>query len=449
MKTCTDRRLHAADDGEQGVPRCFLRRVDGCDVNVVLRSEREDKKALRARRRVTAAKFAGGGLLLAVVTLTVFFSVLLNAFTQRTGDGATGGGYEYVLADIEGITEANPRIADIAMLGAHNAVTAHIGRDAPIDGAGKNSLLGKVLPVSRGLQYRYSVTQTVSVGTLLRQGVRYLHIKYAWHDGDWYGCHSLVGRKLEEDITEVLRFLDGIDGGEIVTLAMLPTYVGEGGGAGRFHEWLAGIEYNGRNIYDYIYYSAADYGKDSGRYLTYNDVTDCGEKPGLILIDLIDGANDFAVDGYDGGYEDKWNPIGINGEWYNTANEEKLIGLTEKQANKIMYGGEGVLYGNTMRINQAHAVFGAGSACEIAETLVKWSLIDFSEKFNDVMLDNGNFDKWLKAMPVFQVDYANSDHGDFNARVNEKIRVRNEEIVNILLQEGTTYEDLYNQARTD
>lgn len=50
---------------------------------------------------------------------------------------------------------------------------------------------------------------------------------------------------------------------------------------------------------------------------------------------------------------------------------------------------------------------------------------------------------WLKAMPVFQVDFANSDRGDSNNRVNAKIRARNEEIVRILLSEGTTYENLY------
>lgn len=46
-------------------------------------------------------------------------------------------------------------------------------------------------------------------------------------------------------------------------------------------------------------------------------------------------------------------------------------------------------------------------------------------------------------MPIFQVDFANSDYGDFNNRVNGAIRARNEEIVRILLGEGATVADLY------
>lgn len=52
------------------------------------------------------------------------------------------------------------------------------------------------------------------------------------------------------------------------------------------------------------------------------------------------------------------------------------------------------------------------------------------------MLDNELFDEWLKMMPIFQVDYVNSDYKDFNRRVNEKIRARNVEIVEELLAEG-------------
>ena len=46
-------------------------------------------------------------------------------------------------------------------------------------------------------------------------------------------------------------------------------------------------------------------------------------------------------------------------------------------------------------------------------------------------------------MPVFQVDFVNSEKGDFNRRINEKIRARNEEIVRILLEEEGGYEALY------
>ncbi|HIU98420.1 MAG TPA: hypothetical protein IAC73_01075 [Candidatus Limadaptatus stercoripullorum] len=46
-------------------------------------------------------------------------------------------------------------------------------------------------------------------------------------------------------------------------------------------------------------------------------------------------------------------------------------------------------------------------------------------------------------MPIFQVDFANSSEGDFNRRVNAAIRERNEEIVEVLMREGATDDDIY------
>lgn len=101
------------------------------------------------------------------------------------------------------------------------------------------------------------------------------------------------------------------------------------------------------------------------------------------------------------------------------------------------------LYRWKLRVNQAQATVSVATVGDVFRDIGAWSLVKFAEKHNAALLDNENFDMWLKAMPVFQVDFANSDCGDFNSRVNAKIRARNEEIVRILLSEGTTYENLY------
>lgn len=68
----------------------------------------EERAAVTARlkRRRTARILCG--VLIPVVVLTVFFAVMLNVRTLGVGTGNTDGAYGTVLADIEGITEANP-----------------------------------------------------------------------------------------------------------------------------------------------------------------------------------------------------------------------------------------------------------------------------------------------------------------------------------------------------
>lgn len=174
-----------------------------------------------------------------------FFSVVLNARRSLgVGIGSTDCAYKTVLADIEGISAANPKIVDIAMLGAHDANTASIQYGNPLDGEGENGILGKVYPVSKGFQYRYAVTQTVSVGQILLQGARFLHLKYSYYNGDWVACHSITGRALEQDVVEVLRFLEDAKG-EVVVLLFQPGYFGDQS-FDTFHDWLAGVTYNGK-----------------------------------------------------------------------------------------------------------------------------------------------------------------------------------------------------------
>ena len=76
-------------------------------------------------------------LLIVAIAFVVFFSVVLNARRSLgVGIGSTDCAYKTVLADIEGISAANPKIVDIAMLGAHDANTASIQYGNPLDGEG-------------------------------------------------------------------------------------------------------------------------------------------------------------------------------------------------------------------------------------------------------------------------------------------------------------------------
>lgn len=175
--------------------------------------------------------------------------------------------------------------------------------------------------------------------------------------------------------------------------------------------------------------------------LTYNDVTQNGTSAGVVLMDrreyeIPEGEteeSDFSAYFFD---------IDSNAshEWHNRMGTDVLADDIQRYAMEISVTR---LYRWKLRVNQAQATVSVATVGDVFRDIGAWSLVKFAEKHNAALLDNENFDMWLKAMPVFQVDFANSDRGDFNNRVNAKIRARNEEIVRILLSEGTTYENLY------
>lgn len=139
----------------------------------MLPAEREEEISRRVKRK-RAVKIVAV-LLVLVVAFTLFFAIVLNVNSLGVGRGNTDGAYGRVLADIEGITDADPRIIDIAMLGAHDANTASLEPGNPIDDNPKSDVFEQLYPVSAGFQYRMSVTQTVSPHELLMQGVRFVH----------------------------------------------------------------------------------------------------------------------------------------------------------------------------------------------------------------------------------------------------------------------------------
>lgn len=175
--------------------------------------------------------------------------------------------------------------------------------------------------------------------------------------------------------------------------------------------------------------------------LRYNDLTENGTSAGVVLMDRREADVIPAVT-----EESDWSTyyfdIDANSsqEWHNRMGSDVLIKEMDRYAGELAATD---LYRWKLRVNQTQATLSTASVGDIFRDIGAWSLLKFAEKHNVAVLEHERFGSWLKAMPVFQVDFANSDYGDFNRRVNEKIRARNEEIVRILRIEGTTYEDLY------
>ena len=351
-----------------------------------------------------------------------------------------------MLADIEGLTEANPRIVDIAMLGAHDANTFSLAIDNGVDHIAADGILGKIFPVSAGLQYRFAVTQAVSPYTLLMQGARFLQFKFSLENGVWRAAHTVLGRELEKDVLDVLRFLDEHPGEVVLLLFQCTNEEENNADCPLFDEWLAGVEYKGKNLYDYVeIYVGDDALADDGSLsetrtditdLTYNDVTDGGKQAGIVLLQRyaeLYGKNEYTRYFYD---------MDANAlhRWHSRIGCSVLIDEIDDYATDLT---EMRAYRFGLRVNQTQAAFSGATFGDILRDIGEWSLLKFASKYNVELLENENFSDWLKAMPIFQVDFANSDYGDFNNRVNGAIRARNEEIVRILLGEGATVADLY------
>lgn len=414
----------------------------------LLPAEREEEISRRVKRK-RAAKIVAV-LLVLVVAFTLFFAIVLNVNSLGVGRGNTDGAYGTVLADIEGITDADPRIIDIAMLGAHDAYTASLEPGNPIDDNPKSDVFEQLYPVSAGFQYRMSVTQTVSPHELLMQGVRFLHLKYTYYDNDWYASHSIIGRKFEEDVKDVLRFLADQDHrGEVVVLLFQSTWFGEDQSLHTFHDWLEGVTLDGKNIYDYVHYDKvnvfdsefAEDGRVRMRDLRYNAVTESRTSAGVVLLDrrewdIPQAATEKSA------HSDYFFDVDstLAHQWHSRMGEDVL---TEEIDDYVFEVRAQSLYRWKLRINQTQASLSVESVGDVLRDIGAWSLVKFAEDYNLSLLENEDFDEWLRVLPVFQVDFANSDKGDFNRRVNEKIRARNEEIVRTLIAENGNDEKLY------
>ncbi|MBO5654786.1 MAG: hypothetical protein J6S32_01985, partial [Clostridia bacterium] len=206
------------------------------------------KKEKKEKKQEPWIKAVKSWIIYAVV-ITVFVTVFMHDATINTDIAVDDGEYATVMANIDGIVEANPRLVDMAILASHDAVTAGLEPDAPVDYYDRTQIVGKVAPLTKGLQYRFAKTQVVGLDVQLRQGARMFHIKYTDYEGEWYTTHTLLSLKLEVYIKQVLEYLETPEAqGEIVLLLLHPIYFGENVTLDTFHHWLAGVEHNGKNI---------------------------------------------------------------------------------------------------------------------------------------------------------------------------------------------------------
>lgn len=372
-----------------------------------------------------------------VIVLTVFLSVIFQGRDIRAGIGATNGNYKTVLADIEGVTEANPRIVDIAMLGGHGVSSYNVKAGGAFGLSDAKGAMAKFDPLIKGFTFRFAKTQAADVKTLLGQGVRYMQIKCSrYSDGTWWAEHVLLSVPLENIIFDLLDFL-ATTKGEVLLPMFEPVYLGEGGTLSDLHDYIASVKADGKSLLDYVHYEAANVMNADGAEgvrigeLRYNDVTLGGTQSGVVLLDSPDESKldtEYIHSGH-GDYDKYFFDEDANAyhPWHHRFDSDLLMDMIDgasKEASKAQYK-------DMLRVNQTQGAFNTHFA-DFGDMIIRWSLIDFANYHNPRLLDDPRFDDWLKAMPIVHTDYSNCANKDFNRRINEKLKEYNQKLVDDL-----------------
>lgn len=391
-----------------------------------------DKKCLR--RVYNMRKKSICIVLLSVLAIFLGFLILLIAALAPSSLGVEQGeldhAYGRVLADIDGITDVNPRYIDTAFLGSHDSFSSLLEKKGRTE-EGVSSVMTTFMPVIGNYAYRFGITQTVGIYEQLMQGARFLQIKVTFYENEWYASHTVLSGKIETHITEILRYLSSEETkGEIVGVLFQPIYMGNRS-FGDMREYISSIRYDGKNLYDYVNYDDADEFNDGDGLsisdIRYNDITCRGQKAGVILFERRDehykDTWDKDLHKYPYYYDLDKNALHV---WHQSSNTKKLEKSIEKTYKNINSTDE---YNDMLRINQTQACLSVKTAADLCSDITAGSLLKIAKKHNLSLIERADFFDMLRAMPVFQVDYLTSTDENFNARINALIREYNETLV--------------------
>ncbi len=352
--------------------------------------------------------------------------IVILVFTQTkalgAGEVSEDGNYAHVMANIGGMSEANPRVVDLAMLGAHDATTYSLEKYGGVSGD-VDPAMRTLYKCAWGLSYRYTKTQVSTVSEQFAQGVRLFHFKCTYGDGAWYGCHSLIDGPLSLYIEEILQCLETYPE-EIAVLECQLMYAGERTLSG-FYSDLFSIAWNGKTLLDFIPYENIELGE-----LTYNDVTVNGTKGGAVVVPVLDKgtSSDEFFDEVKSAYRGKCYARKHGGNfasaWYNRMDSEAVAEGIDASSVKIRENFE--KYSGGFRVMQIETT---PTSEDLLQTAAAWSLVHKARAHNLAILHNPNFGKWLEVMPVVVCDFATSASGGFNTAINEKLIAYNRALV--------------------
>lgn len=343
---------------------------------------------------------AVSALLLIVVCLALFigqsgFSFTSGAFTQNDYNGI-------MKANIK----TNPRVVDVAMLGAHDAFSNGIGRSSQVDPAeDSGSILNNkaVKLLAGGMFVRLSKAQKSGAKELFEHGVRYFDVRITYSNNEWYTTHGLLSGKLGSYLQPLVQKLKE-NPGEFVVFDIQHASLADKTFDDLF-SYISSVKVDGVSLFSFVTYNPSGLPLGS---LTYHDITANGTSAGAVILaktEQFEGCRHYE---YGKSMRSVWHNKNTQAEILSgIGNEYATLKASSSHLEKF-------------RVNQAQMT-GLFSADVIFNTILGWSLLDMAANFNWKLATNADFEKWLDVMPIFMVDYSDSMAKGFNDAVIEKI----------------------------
>lgn len=363
-------------------------------------------------------------IVLALILLSVLTFSFAFDFTGTVKDKDCS--YEYVMKDV--FAEKDPRVVDIAMLGAHDAFSSDISYSSVVNKNESGIVTNKIVGfVAKGFIKRMSKAQNADAMQLLKSGVRYLDVRITLVDGEYYTAHGLISNTLEYYLKDVVEFL-GTHPGELIVFDIQHFQMPEGSNGpeeySRLFEYMKSVKNSkGKSIFDYVYY-ANGISQIPLAELRYSTAT--GDKTtagAVVLAKIIGFAEVYSRDGQTmEDYPD--NSKTIRSLWHETNSYDVLAKGIEKEVEFVKNNG----IKDVFVVNQAQLT-GFVGGFNLVKSLFKWSIMDMAANSNAKLIqDKDTFMKNIEYLKIFMVDNATSTKGDFVHKVNQYILEANAEV---------------------
>ena len=350
------------------------------------------------------------GLILLVAIPLIALNLTMNFFIPKT----TSEDYsDWMLETLDG----SRRVIDVAMLGAHDAMTSDISFRSKVDVLSADAIqTGFTGALIKGFSVKQSKTQRSTTSELLARGVRYFDVRLTYEEteGVWYTSHSYFSRPFSEDLAAIETFLSDHPG-EFVLIDIQHVY----GIAYDDAEGYAGIHglIDASGLFDR---AMRDDAGTALSELTYDDVTLNQTRGGVILFSKFSIDDPYVWD-YATSIRSAWpNTDDADTAFAFLAAETDLIASGDALTGNQISGYAGVDSRQGIRVMQAVLTMQM-SGGGILKAIGAWSLIAKARGFNAALIGRAEFLTWLAAMPVVMVDFADSNHLAFNDEVMELI----------------------------
>lgn len=351
----------------------------------------------------------------------LFVLALIICLTVAFGAAAAETGEYFFKNNISGDT----RLVDMHMLGAHDAFTAGLNSNSPVDAAGVklNDSGSKGAQSSWGTNViNASKAQSANIEELLNSGVRYFDVRLSRYQngGEFYTTHGRISDQFtgEGGIARKIAAWAEAHPGEIVVLDFQSLFdiQTSSGGAERSSWRDLYNKLNADGIIRYVYT-----GDGSVDRHTYDSLTNGGTRAAIVIFTQVTGAwevpdhfinrrdNDTASDGY-------MRSFHTEKESYT----DLRAALAQEYDDLLVTNREKYYY--RFRVMQAQTTPGL-----LSILFGRANLINDANTNNIKILTDDSYDKWSKILPVLMVDNATSDSGDFNALAVEKLARMNRE----------------------